>query len=64
MERLSWIIQVNPIYHNVLIRGRKVRVREDLMMESEVGEKDTRRHYPAGLEDRGRDYEQKDAGSL
>lgn len=63
MEGLSWIIQVNPIYHNILIRGRKVRVR-DLMMVSEVGEKDTRRRHPAGLEDRGRDYEQKDAGSL
>lgn len=34
------------------------------MKESEVGEKDTRRHYPAGLEDGGRGYERRDEAAF
>lgn len=35
-----------------------------MVKESEVGKKDTRRRYPAGLEDGGKGYERRDAGSL
>lgn len=41
---------MNPTYHDILIRGRKVR-EGDVIMESEA--RDTRRCYLAGLEDGG-----------